>query len=220
MAGVEEGVVSLVMGSSAVVIDAVPGPRLDPERRYLLTPHVRPRWFGREMDLLAAGTGYRWLGRLLGWSGTEMEARAAAAPPGARGLFFAPYLAGGEQGALWNPALTGVLHGLSLHHGPADVARAFLEGVQFEIRRCVEVLAERGPVRRIVLAGHMAASPPMLQMLADILGRPVDAFAHLSPAALGAALLAPAPGAAARATPDPGHGSARPGLGTDEYDAL
>jgi sugar (pentulose or hexulose) kinase len=188
--GLETGSVSLVMGSGTVIIDAVRERRLDPGRRYLLTPHARAGWYGREMDVLATGSGFRWLGRLLGRSDAEIEAAAAASPPGARGLFFAPYLAGGEQGALWDPRLSGVLHGLSLHHGPDDIARAFIEGAQFEIRRCLEVLAEAEPVRRIVLAGHRAASPASLQMLADILARPVEAFPHLSPAAVGAALLA------------------------------
>lgn len=197
MGGLAEGVVSVVMGSSTVIIDALKRPRLDRRRRYLLTPHARPGWFGREMDLLATGSGQRWLERLFGWTAGELQARAATAAPGAGGLFFAPYLAGGEQGALWDLALSGALHGLALHHGPAEIARAFLEGVQFEIRRCLEVLAETGAVDRIVLAGHASASPAAVQMMADILNRPVEIFPHHSPAAIGAALLAPAAGAAA-----------------------
>ena len=50
-----------------------------------------------------------------------------------------PYLAGGEQGALWNPKLRAGLFGLALHHSQNDIARAFLEGVCFELRRCVEL---------------------------------------------------------------------------------
>ena len=185
------GVVSIVTGSSTVIIDSVKERQVDPLRRYLLTPHVQRGWFGREMDLLATGSGQRWLERLFGWGLGEMETRATSATPGARGLYFAPYLAGGEQGALWDPALCGVLHGLALHHSAEEIARAFLEGIQFEIRRCLEVLAGSQPVERVVVAGHMAASVPALQMMADLLGRPVEPFAHHSPAALGAALLAP-----------------------------
>jgi xylulokinase len=213
----EEGLVGLIMGSSTIVIDAVRSPHLDPERRYLLTPHAEPGWFGREMDLLATGSGHDWLARVLGWGDEEIDRRAASSTPGAHGLFFAPYLAGGEQGALWDPTLSGMLHGLRLHHGAADIARAFLEGVQFEIRRCLEVLAETTPVQRVVLAGHMTENPSSLQMLADILGRPVSPFPPLSPAALGAALLAPAAGA--------GTGGAvldmvAPGPAAAEYDLL
>ena len=165
MGGLVEGVVSLVMGSSSVIMDAVPHVQLDPERRYLLTPHSHAGWFGREMDLLAAGSGLDWLERLFGWSAGEVQSRANESPPGSNRLLFAPYLAGGEQGVVWDPTLSAVLHGMTLHHGPADIARAFLEGVQYEIRRCIEVLAETQPIKRIVAAGHMPASPLLRQIM-------------------------------------------------------
>jgi xylulokinase len=189
MAGLEEGVVCVAMGSSTIVMDAAKAPLLDAKARYLLTPHALEGWFGREMDLLATGTGFRWLTALLAWTDAEFLRQALAAPPGANGLFFAPYLAGGEQGALWDPNLRGALHGLSLSHTASDVARAFLEGTQFEIRRCIDVLSETAPVKRVVLAGHAAASSETRALLASILGRPVQAYGQLSPAAFGAALL-------------------------------
>ena len=189
MAGLEEGSASIVMGSSTIVIEAVRGVLLDPQARYLMTPHVLEGWYGREMDLLSTGTGLRWLCSVLGWSCEQFELRALRSPAGANGLCFSPYLAGGEQGALWNPDLRGVIHGLTLHHNSADIARAFLEGVSFEIRRCLDVLEESAPVERIVLSGHAADSLGIMGMLADVLGRPVQPFAHHSPSAIGAALL-------------------------------
>jgi sugar (pentulose or hexulose) kinase len=122
MGGLAEGVVSVVIGSSAVIMDAMPRAHLDPRRRYLVTPHANAGWFGREMDLLAAGSGLRWLERLFEWSAGEVESRATESPPGSNRLFFAPYLAGGEQGALWDADLSAVLHGIALHHRPADIA--------------------------------------------------------------------------------------------------
>ena len=190
MSGLEEGVACVTMGSSTVIIDAVREPRLDPNIRYLLTPHVAPGWYGREMDLLATGTGHQWLSELLGLAPGVLDSRAAESSPGARGLVFAPYLAGGEQGALWDPTLRGAVSGLTLRHTASDLARAFMEGVCFEIRRCLEVLAESTPIRRVVVSGHLTDHPSSLQMLADILGRPVQIYpaAAESPAALGAAL--------------------------------
>jgi len=188
MTGLEEAIVSITTGSSTVILDSIREPRFDPTSRYLLTPHVEAGWLGREMDLLATGTGYRWLTELLGLRDGELDRRAADSPPGSRELTFAPYLAGGEQGALWNPDLRGALLGLTLRHTASDIARAFLEGVGFEIRRCVEVLAETGPVSGVVVAGHLAEHPTNLKMLADILHQPVQPFPATSPAALGAAL--------------------------------
>jgi xylulokinase len=190
MAGLDERVVSISFGSSAVVIGASATARLDGAARYLVTPHVNDAWYGREMDLLATGTGYRWLSDLFGWKEGEIDRSATHSPPGADGLFFAPYLAGGEQGALWNPRLQGAIFGLGLRHSRADVARSFLEGVFFEIKRCVEVLAETAPIESVMISGNLVHSATSTQMLADILQRPVGAVPDKSPAAIGAALLA------------------------------
>ncbi len=188
MAGLEEGIACITMGSSTVIIDAVRGISLDPHTRFLLTPHVEPGWYGREMDLLATGTGYRWLCELLGVPDGVLDQKAAESAPGAHGLMFAPYLAGGEQGALWDPSLRGALTGLTLYHTPSDIARAFMEGVGFEIRRCLEVLSDTMPVREVVISGHITAHQKSLQMLANILNQPVRPYPSGSPAAWGAAL--------------------------------
>jgi xylulokinase len=190
MAGLDERVVSVSLGSSAVIMGASATPRLDHASRYLLTPHVLDTWYGREMDLLASGTGYRWLSELFGWTDGKLDEYAAGSVPGANGLFFPPYLAGGEQGALWNPRLRGALLGLTVHHSRADIARAYLEGVFYEIKRCVDVLAETLPIDSINVSGNIVYAPHSLQMLADILQRAVGTVAERSPAAIGAALLA------------------------------
>ena len=190
MAGLDERVVSISFGSSAVVIGASAVPRLDGAARYLLTPHVSDAWYGREMDLLATGTGYRWLSDLFAWNDAQLDQFAADSVPGAHGLCFPPYLAGGEQGALWNPRLQGAIFGLSLRHSRADIARSFLEGVFFEIKRCIEVLAETAAVKSVMVSGNLAHSPSSTQMLADILQRAVGSVPDKSPAAIGAAMLA------------------------------
>jgi sugar (pentulose or hexulose) kinase len=104
-------------------------------------------------------------------------------------LLFAPYLAGGEQGVLWNPNLRGNLTGLTLDHDGARVARALIEGTCFEIRRCLEVLEGEAPLSSLRVAGWAAEIPEELQLLADITGHPIHAFALGSASAIGAALV-------------------------------
>jgi xylulokinase len=190
MAGLAPGRVAITMGSSTVILDALAEPRLDGKVRYLLTPHVAPGWYAREMDLLATGTGYRWLKGLFGWAPGQLDRQAAGSVPGARGLLFAPYLAGGEQGALWDPSLRGTLDGLTTQHQASDIARAFLEGIYFEMRRCVAVLAETQTLCAVVVSGRFVEQTASLALLADILARPIEVCSTRSPAALGAALLA------------------------------
>ena len=201
MAGLEPGIVSISFGSSAVIIGACAALTLDPAARYLLTPHAVDTWYGREMDLLASGTGYRWLSDLFGWYDGDLAAHAGNSVRGANGLYVTPYLAGGEQGALWNPRLRAGMFGLTLRHSRGDIARAYIEGVFFEIRRCIDVLAETTQIDSVRVSGKFVSSPNSLQMLADILGRSIGSVPHTSPAAIGAALLARAlvPGIAPRA---------------------
>jgi len=86
--------------------------------------------------------------------------------------------------------LQGALFGLSLRHSRADIARSFLEGVFFEIKRCIEVLAETAPVDAVMVSGNLVHSPASTQMLSDILHRAVGTVPDKSPAAIGAAMLA------------------------------
>jgi sugar (pentulose or hexulose) kinase len=222
MAGLAEDTVNVVMGSSTIVLSASRARLLDQAARYLLTPHAAPGWYGREMDLLATGTGFAWLCRLLGgWTSEQFEVRAQRSPVGAAGVSFAPYLAGGEQGALWNPLLRGVIHGLTLQHDPADLARAFLEGVFFEIRRCIDVLEEAPnavPIRRVVLSGHLGGNAGIIAMMADALGRRVQVYPHRAPSAIGAAMLCP--GGQLESPPPALGGEVLPSMAAAAYDRL
>lgn len=189
MGAMSENAAAVVTGTSTIVMGASKSLRLDDEMRYLVTPHAFPGWYGYEMDLLGSGISHRWLSALFGWEHGMLERLASAVEPGAKGLLFAPYLANGEQGALWNAHVRGVLHGLSFNSTQGDLARALLEGIQFEIRRCIEVLGHVDEVRRILLGGPATDDGITPSLLADVTGKKVFTMESFS-AALGAALLA------------------------------
>ncbi len=186
------GALTLLTGSSTVIIKSDSSPHWDPETRYLVTPLARDHAYGREADLLASGSARDWVENL--FAAEDAKARrllwehARAISPGAEGLLFAPYLASGEQGVLWNPELRGAINGLTSAHGPAHLARALLEGMSFEIRRCVEVFEET-PIASVRITGWMAENAADLQILADVLGRSVHGYKLQSASAIGAALL-------------------------------
>ena len=83
------------------------------------------------------------------------------------------------------PACKGALFGLNLRHSRADIARSFLEGAFFEIKRCIEVLAETVPIDAVMISGNLVHAPSSTQMLADILDRAVGAspISRLRPSA-------------------------------------
>lgn len=197
--GLAPGRVTLVAGSSTVVLASSRSRRLDRRRRYLVTPHAVPGWYGLEMDLLSTGSAVAWLATLTGRGADALLAAAGDVPLGACGVRIAPYLAGGEQGAIWRPDVAGVIAGLGLRHGPAELMRALLEGVAMEVRRCLEVLGLGTATEpEIRVAGGEAGQAPVFEaLLADVLDRPVRSVALESAAAYGAALLT------GRAGPDP-----------------
>jgi sugar (pentulose or hexulose) kinase len=111
--------------------------------------------------------------------------------PGANGVTFLPYLAFGEQGALWDPDLRGALDGLTVAHTREDVARALVEAIAVESRRAIEVLAESDiAAREIRATGAIATERFFLQELADATQRAVVPVELPSAAAAGAASIA------------------------------
>lgn len=181
---------TVLTGSSTVILKSDAQPCWDKQNRFLVTPLALDGVYGREADLLASGSAREWATDLLESNNRKsVWERAYDVAPGAEGLVFVPFLAGGEQGILWNPSLRGTITGLTLSHNGAHIARALLEGMCFEIRRCLEVFEQESPLSSIRLAGWMAEVPPQCQLLADILERPVHAFRLSSASAVGAALL-------------------------------
>ena len=187
------GDVAIVAGTSVVIVGVEDHLRLDPEHRYLVTPLGGGGW-GLEMDLVSAGSAIAWLASLLG-SGDRASvlAMAAGADAGARGVSFLPFLGPGEQGAVWDPSLRGTLAGLTLSHGPADVARALVEGIVLEIRRCLDVLSDTVSASGDVTVAGWAAADPVPEFVADATRRRIRPQIQSeggSVSAVGAALLA------------------------------
>src|SRR5689334_12533906 len=117
----------------------------------------------------------------------RLEKAAAAAPPGAGGLVFAPVLGDGERD---DPALRGAITGLSLRHDRGAVARAALEGIACSVRARLETLARTSaPATELRVSGGAAGLAVWNQIKADVTGIPVERVAGDSTAA-GAAMLA------------------------------
>lgn len=185
---------TVLTGTSTVVMRCHSEPRWDRLNRYLLTPFALDGWYGCEADLLASGSAREWgervfLGSVEKKSQRSLWQEVYRVAPGADGLFFTPFLAGGEQGVLWNPKLRGTLAGLSMTHRGVQIMRALIEGMCFEVRRCLEVFEEGGRLSFVRLAGWVADIPQELQLLADVIGRPIHVFRLDSASAVGATLL-------------------------------
>ncbi len=70
---------------------------------------------------------------------------AANSPVGANGILVIPHFMGAGA-PHWNPDARGVFFGLALGHTNADLYRAVLEGVSFEIKKNINVFASLGVI--------------------------------------------------------------------------
>ncbi|MBE9375171.1 carbohydrate kinase [Saccharopolyspora sp. HNM0983] len=131
-----------------------------------------------------------WACRALGSPGPgQLTELAGRAEPGSGGLLVLPYLSpGGERAPFYDPAARGSVHGLRLDHGPAEIARACLEGLAAVIHDCLHSSDARPTELR--LTGGGSTSPLWRQIIADITGLPVVRTTDEQAGARGAALTA------------------------------
>ncbi len=190
---VDPGVVALSLGTSGVVFTASEAPDFDPLGRVHAFCHAVPgRWHLMGVMLSAAGS-LRWFRDALAPCedyGSLVE-EAAAAPAGADGLLFLPYLTG-ERTPHPDPLARGAFVGLTVRHERAHLVRAVLEGVAFGLRDGLELMRDAGigDVRQIRASGGGTRSELWRQVLADVLGAELALTPTAEGAGYGAALLA------------------------------
>ena len=186
------GTVSVTIGTSGVVFAATDRPATDPAGRLHTFCHAIPnRWHVMGVTQ-AAGLSLQWFRNQLaaGVSYDQLTAEAAAVPPGADGLLWAPYLMG-ERTPHCDPNARAALVGLSASHGRGHIVRAILEGVAFSLRDTFSIFSELGvPVGSVRLGGGGSRSALWRQIQADVFGHPVDTATADQGAAYGAAILA------------------------------
>jgi xylulokinase len=186
------GPVSVVLGTSGVVFAALTGYAAEPQARVHVFCHAVPdAWEAMGVMLSAAGS-LRWFRDALAPSVSypDLVGEAEAVPPGSDGLTFLPYLQG-ERTPHADPDVRGMFEGLSLGHDRGGLVRSVLEGVAYGLRDSLELLRGLGvdaSVGRV--SGGGARSRLWLQIVASVLGLPLELTAVEEGAAYGAALLA------------------------------
>jgi xylulokinase len=187
---VEPGALSVVLGTSGVVFAALDSFKADPLARAHVFCHAVPgTWHAMGVMLSAAGS-LRWLRDIVGGDYPTLDAEAAAVPPGAEGLLFAPYLSG-ERTPHADPDVRGAFVGLALGHGRGNLVRSVLEGVAFGLRDSLELLRGLGVEASVArVSGGGARSELWLRIVASVLGLPLELTAVEEGSAYGAALLA------------------------------
>jgi len=198
---VHEGAAYNYIGSSSWIALATPKPIYDPDFRTFNFGHVVPGMIMPTGTMQAAGASYQWTrdqlcpveidsARRLNVSPYElMNLEAGQSVPGSNSLLFLPYLMG-ERSPRWNPNARGTFVGLTIRHTRADMIRAVMEGVTFNLRVILDAFTRQGvKIDAMRLIGGGARSMFWNQIMANIYGMPVQRLSILEEAtSMGAAL--------------------------------
>jgi len=175
---------------------------------------VAPGFYGIEAGQSAVGDIFLWFvnqlvsekyGRTIDEQFASLENAAAKLLPGESGLLALDWN-NGNRTILVDVRLTGLLVGQTLHTQPHEIYRALLEATGFGALAIVDRIEEYGvPVKEVVNCGGLAAKNPLLmQIYADITGRPMKISRSEQTPALGAAIF----------------GAVAAGEGTGGYDSV
>jgi len=140
-----------------------------------------------ECGLSAAGAALDWLAVLTGRSPMELADQAVGSPPGARGVVATCWF-NGARAPWWDPTGRAAFLGLSVAHGPADLARALIEAVAFDVARSLDALGQgRGT---LAAAGAGGALDLWTSVLGGVTGCRVERRRTELAASAGALLVA------------------------------
>ncbi len=164
-AGVEQpGVYVTVVGTSICDMLVDPSEVLLPGITGVVKDGILPGLYGYEAGQVAVGDMLAWFVELLGGGADgygELERSAAAIGPGETGLVALDWW-NGNRSILADADLTGVIGGLTLQTGRAEIYRVLLESIALGNRRIVDNFAEHGlAVDEIVACGGIAERSPL-----------------------------------------------------------
>jgi glycerol kinase len=147
--------------------------------------------YALEGSAFVSGAAIGWLRDGLGIIGSAAEVGPlAASVPDSGGVTVVPAFTG-LGSPWWDPEARGVVTGLTRGAGRAQLARAVVEAMAFQVRDMVEAMAGAGcPVGRLRADGGAAVMDLLLQLQADHCRVPVARPPSVESTARGAATLA------------------------------
>jgi len=175
-----EGNAYIYLGTSSWVSTASRDMVVDPGMALFNICSVDPSLIYVFGTMQMGGGSFQWLkntvcavervmAELSGQSAYEyMSRQAETSPAGAGNLIFLPYLRG-ERSPRWNPAARGAFVGLTASHSRADMIRAVMEGVSYNLKIIRDALRSQGTrIEEMRIIGGGAESQLWRQIFADV----------------------------------------------------
>lgn len=194
-AGFQPGAVKATYGTGSSLMTAVESPVISAaglSTTIAWSTQEDRAVYALEGNIYVTGAVVQWLGQLIGKPhlSQEIEALAREAADN-QGVYIVPAFTG--LGAPhWSAEARGLICGLTRGAGPAQLARAALESIAYQVNDVLQVMdAESGRPPEILLTdGGASRNHLLMQFQADISGRPVIRNLSTEVSALGAAYLA------------------------------
>ena len=195
--GVAPGVLVKIIGTSTCDISVWPNTEnlADvPGLCGIVNGSVLPGYFGLEAGQSAVGDIFNWFVNYIqpgGKAGTheKLTKGAAKLQPGESGLLALDWN-NGNRTILVDQRLTGLLVGQTLYTTPAEIYRALIEATAYGALTIINRFEEYGvKVEQVLNCGGIAEkSPLVMQIYADVTGRPMKISRSAQTCALGAAI--------------------------------
>ncbi len=196
--GIAPGTLVKIIGTSTCDMMVVPLDQKLPDIPGLcgiVNGSILPGCYGLEAGQSAVGDIFNWfvnylqpLGKKQG-SHEALSAAAAKLAPGESGLLALDWN-NGNRTILVDQRLTGLLLGQTLYTTPGEIYRALIEATAFGALTIINRFEEYGlKVGQIVNCGGIAEKNPLvMQIYADVTGRPIKISRSAQTCALGAAI--------------------------------
>ncbi|HOD81740.1 MAG: Ribulokinase [Planctomycetes bacterium ADurb.Bin126] len=195
-AGIAPGTLVKIIGTSTCdMMVAPPGPIADiPGLCGIVYQSILPGHWGLEAGQSAVGDIFNWFVNYIrpgGKAGSHeaLTQQAAALKGGASGLLALDWN-NGNRTILVDQRLTGLLVGQTLYTTPAEIYRALIEATAFGALTIINRFEEYGiKVEQVVNCGGIAEKNPLvMQIYADVTGRPMKISRSAQTCALGSAI--------------------------------
>lgn len=187
---VHDGDLLVKLGGAGDIMLSLNDPVVDD--RVFLDHHLLPDAWMLNGCMAASGSVLRWFQRELGGGAPfrDLDAAAARIPAGSGGIVCLPYFLG-EKSPISDPHARGAFVGLHLGHTQAHMYRAILEAIAFGFAHHLDVFRERDlPVRRVRVTNGGSRSRLWRQIVADVIGHPVESLVDHPGSGLGSAFVA------------------------------
>ena len=132
----------------------------------------------------------QWMSESLNLDRDTLQSEVSALEADAHGLTVLPFWSG-ERSTGWSSDARGGILGLRQDTTPVEIVRATLEAIAYRFALIARALDRIAPNAAIVASGNaLRSSPAWLQIIADVLGRPLLLGGSAEASIRGAALLA------------------------------